>query len=1034
MTYRLPLFFAAALLSNLSAAEPRTEQIFLSGHDTKDAVPWEFQVTGGRRAGESTTIPVPSNWEQHGFGAYDYGQDPRRKSDEHGLYRLRFKIPAQWKDRRIWIVFDGAMTDTSVKVNGQSAGPVHQGGFYRFRYDITGRVEVGGENQLEVDVAKVSSNARTERAERGGDYWVFGGIFRPVFLEALPAQSIEHAAIDARADGTFTADVTLGSVREADRLEAQVLDDAGHAVGGPFTAKMPGGGTGRLSVAGRVPSPRLWSAETPRLYQLRLSLRKGGETLHVVTERFGFRSIEARVGQGLFLNGRRILLKGIGRHSFRPGTARALSREECYEDARLIKAMNMNAVRMTHYPPDVAFLEACDELGLYVIDEVSGWQASHDADVGRRLVRETVTRDVNHPSILFWDNGNEGGWNREVDGEFALYDPQNRLVLHPWELFNGINTQHYPGYRDLEKILAGPNLVMPTEMLHGLYDGGGGAGLEDYWRALSASPFGAGGFIWVLADEGIARTDEGGRVDVFGTFAPDGVVGPHHEKEGSFETIRDVFSPVQIDPPTLDAKFAGKLVVHNGYDFTSLAQCGLTLRLLRFPGPAESGTAPKVLVQGTAALPDVAPRASGELKIPLPVNWRQADALSITALGPDRKELWTWTWAIPAPPPPRIPPKAGPAPQVETAGGEIRLRAGDTTATFDAATGLLRSLQRGGLASPLGNGPRLAFARPPGGETKWLDGKREDAPDSLIFRPDQPRTANLLEVELDYPREVALAGFRLEISPDGRTWKTLFDSVRRDSDHKRYEFPPQTIAAVRLSKLRGSDGHPAKVKDLRLGFEAARFPEIPTKPAKVTSGVAQDLMTGERQAWIESAASSGLDRFRWSLGSSGALRLTYDYSLDGTFCYHGITFDLPEDSMTKLRWRGDGPFRVWKNRLRGPTLGVHETTRADAQPGETWAYPEFEGFFKAVDWAQLGTTAGRLTMENLSAGTYLRVSTPRISHPNTTVSFPAGNLSFLQAIPGIGSKFSAAPQSGPAGQWSTAKGRYSGAVTFTLER
>lgn len=99
---------------------------------------------------------------------------------------------------------------------------------------------------------------------------------------------------------------------------------------------------------------------------------------------------------------------------------------------RLIKSMNMNAVRMSHYPPDPALLEAADEMGLYVLDESSGWQKAHGTEIGRKLVRELVERDVNHSSILFWDNGNEGGFNCDLDSEYAPYDPQNRPVLHPW--------------------------------------------------------------------------------------------------------------------------------------------------------------------------------------------------------------------------------------------------------------------------------------------------------------------------------------------------------------------------------------------------------------------------------------------------------------------------------------------------------------------------------------------------------------------------------------------------------------------------
>ncbi len=675
--------------SAVAAADPKTERQYLSGHGPKDAVPWEFSVTGGRRAGEQTTIPVPSNWELQGFGTYNYGEQQFAKADEHGLYRLRFTVPVEWKGRRIRVVFEGVMTDAVVKINGKPAGPVHQGGFNHFSHDITALLNPESENLLEVEVAKVSANAATESAERDADYWVFGGIYRPVYLEAVPIQSIERVAIDACADGSFTADVDLSSVRDADRVEAQLLASVGQPVGAPFSIGIPGGGTARVHLASRIDAPRLWTAETPNLYSVRFTLRKGDETLHTFTERFGFRTFEVRAGQGLFLNGQRILLKGVCRHSFRPETGRALTREDCYDDARLIKEMNLNAVRMTHYQPDGAFLEACDELGLYVIDELSGWQHAHGTEIGRRLVRELVTCDVNHPSILFWDNGNEGGWNRALDGEFALYDPQRRTVLHPWELFNAVDTKHYPDFADLTKRLAGPHLVMPTEMLHGLYDGGAGAGLEDYWNAISRSPVGAGGFIWVFADEGIVRTDQGGRVDVYSTYAPDGIVGPRHEKEGSFYTVRDLYSPVQIDAPALDENFRGQLLVHNRYDFTSLARCGFTWRLLRFPNPADKETAPTILAEGPVTSPDIAPHANGELALPLPAHWREADALAVVATDPTKHELWTWTWPTLALSK-RAFTKTEPStetPRIETVAGEIRLRSGAVVASFDATTG-----------------------------------------------------------------------------------------------------------------------------------------------------------------------------------------------------------------------------------------------------------------------------------------------------------------------------------------------------------
>jgi Glycosyl hydrolases family 2, TIM barrel domain/Glycosyl hydrolases family 2/Beta galactosidase small chain len=913
------------------------------------------------------------------------------------------------------------MTDAAVKINGKSAGPVHQGAFYRFRHDITDLLKPGQENLLEVDVSKVSADILTERAERNADYWVFGGIFRPVFLEAVPVQRIEQVAVDARADGAFKVDVDLGSVRDADKLEAQILTADGQAVGQPFAVAIPGGGTSRVHLSTKIDSPRLWTAETPNLYQAKFTLRKGAQEIHTITQRFGFRTIEVRKGEGIFVNGKRILLKGVCRHSFRPETARCLNPEDCYDDVKLIKGMNMNAVRMSHYPPDVAFLEACDELGLYVIDELSGWQKAHGTEIGRKLVREMINRDVNHPSILFWDNGNEGGWNRELDGEFALYDPQNRLVLHPWEAFNGVDTKHYPPFEDLTKRLAGPNIVMPTEMIHGLYDGGAGAGLDDYWKAISSSPVGGGGFIWVLADEGIMRTDQNNRIDVFSTYAPDGIVGPRHEKKGSYHTVSDIFSPVKIDAPVLDDKFTGKLAVHNRYDFRSLAGCNFEWSLLRFPKPSDSSAKPEVLGNGKLPGPPIAAGADGTLGLTLPAGWRDADALSLVATDSDGQPLWTWTWPTVTT---EKPADAKGKASVETASGEIILKSANVTAAFDAKTGLLKTLRHGDQTAALTNGPRVVYARPASGEIQWTEAvDLLSSPGSTTtWQLEPPRLLNLLEIDLDLPKNINWAGFKLEISPDGQTWKTLYDATRRSSDGNRYEFPPQTVAAVRLSDFRQVDGKLPALKRLRAAYQAERFPPVESAPAKVTTG----------PDWVESIADNGSDRFRWTLSGSGDLRLDYSYQLDGGFTYQGITFDHPQEKFKSVRWLGEGPGRVWQNRLRGTTLGVHEIAANDIQPGESWDFPEFQGCFAGLRWARFETATGPLTVSSSRPGTYLRIGTPRISHPFTTVAFPAGDLSFLEAIPAIGSKFITPEKTGPSSQPAKAVGLHSGSLVFRV--
>lgn len=722
----LCLWFLTAALP-LIAGPTETQRQFLSGHGNNDPVHWQFFCTEGMNSGFWTNIAVPSNWELQGFGAYNYGGDkPARKSHETGIYRHAFTVPSSWHGMRIFLVFEGVMTDTEATVNGKTAGPVHQGGFYRFRYEVSDLVRSGQTNQLEVKVSKVSANPSVEDAERLADYWVFGGIYRPVYLEAVPPAYIDWTAVDARADGHFEMNVHCRGLEEPMQLKVRIVDAANAGIAETAETSIGASTETNAVVRARISNPKLWSAETPNLYYALTELYRNGTLLHSTRTRFGFRTFEVRPGQGLFLNGRRIFLQGANRHSFWPESGRALNRDICYDDVRLMKSMNMNAARMSHYPPDSDFLEACDELGLYVLDELAGWQRPpYEQQIGKRLIGQLVIRDVNHPCILFWDNGNEGGWDPSVDAEFWNYDPQRRHVLHPWESNQGVNTAHYRNFADHVRILAGEavpgghpryvpgDLYLPTEFLHGLYDGGHGAGLADYWRETRKSPLGCGGFLWALLDEAVARTDRDGQLDAAGNLAPDGIVGPHREKEGSYFTIKEIWSPVQIEQPDLKKDFDGSLTIENQYAFTSLTQCLFEWNLVEFSKPGSSNSGHKVREHGTLEGPDVAPGGKGSLKIPLPKEWNRRDALFLTARGPGGEELWTWSWPI------RSMKEMGgdligrvqsPMPPSASILGELlQVRVGNLTVEFDLRSGRLNSVAKDGRF-PLSNGPRLVPA------------------------------------------------------------------------------------------------------------------------------------------------------------------------------------------------------------------------------------------------------------------------------------------------------------------------------------
>jgi beta-galactosidase/beta-glucuronidase len=202
-------FFTILILIFFPLSAQETEVLYLSGLDKDRTVQWDFFCTNGRNSGKWTRIAVPSNWELQGFGSYLYGKTSI--ANEKGLYKYEFTVNKNWQSKKVYIVFEGSMTDTDVKINGKSAGPVHQGAFYRFKYDITDLLNFDGKNLLEVTVSKESSNESVNRAERLADYWVFGGIFRPVYLEAVPNQSIDRIAIYAKADCSFHMDVFPGN-------------------------------------------------------------------------------------------------------------------------------------------------------------------------------------------------------------------------------------------------------------------------------------------------------------------------------------------------------------------------------------------------------------------------------------------------------------------------------------------------------------------------------------------------------------------------------------------------------------------------------------------------------------------------------------------------------------------------------------------------------------------------------------------------------------------------------------------------------
>lgn len=904
-------FFRACLLTLglctvfLTAGAQQTQIEYLSGTDKDHRIDWEFKIDKGRKSGEWTTIPVPSNWELEGFGVYNYGHNWRKllpESDATGSYRHAFTVPAEWKNKTVDIVFEGSMTDTKVTINGKPAGPVHQGSFYRFKYEISKLLQYGQENVLEVAVNNVSANESVNKAERDADFWVFGGIYRPVYLQAHPKEYIDWTAIDAQAEGSFAISVYPKNIKNAYRLEAQIFTLDNQPVGEVFSAPIEKKAD-KTVLTQQIKNPKRWTPEFPNLYQVEVRLKNGDNEVHVVREKFGFRTVELRAKDGFYVNGQKVRFKGVNRHSAWPTSGRTLSKDLSIRDVNLMKEMNMNAVRMSHYPPDVHFLEACDSLGLFVIDELTGWQDAYDTEVGTKLVKELVTRDVNHPSIVMWANGNEGGHNYELTDDYARYDPQDRTVIHPWNILGETNTLHYPDYGCCANTLfQGDKIFFPTELLHGLYDGGHGAGLDDFWNAMLNHPLSAGGFLWVFADEGIVRTDQDGKIDVAGIYAPDGIVGPYREKEGSFYAIKEIWSPVYVAEEVITPAFNGKLTLENRYHFTDLNQCTFAWQLVNFPMPDDLTSDSTVYQSGPVNVPSIAPDMRGTIDLELPDGWEKNDALYLTATDPHGKEIFTWTWPLKTP--------------------AALIPALMDTASLQAAIG------------------------------------RED--EQFVYL-----SANGVEV-----------------------------------------------------KLKKQDGMIAGVQNERTTISFANGPQL----AAGENSFKSLRHYQEGNDYVAELTYEGiLKQLTYRMMGNGWLRLDYTYFPKGEFEYMGINFSYPEDKVKGVRWLGNGPYRVWKNRMKGPYFGVHQKDyNTTVTGGKDWIYPEFKGYHDRMFWAVIDNEEYPFTVVSATDHIFMRLFTPdtlqEAYNENTAPAFPEGDISFMDAISPIGTKFKKPGQTGPSGR------------------
>lgn len=544
----------------------------------------EFDISGWN------DIQVPSNWEIQGYGWPIYVNQPYEFTDQPqppllpqdynptGLYKTSFQLPAQWDGRKVFLVFGAVKSSLTLYINGLFAG-YSEDGKLPAEFEITPFLKAHGINTIALKVIRWSTGSFLECQ----DFWRISGIQRDVFMYSTPKTHIR----DFFARTGLTNEYTDGTLR----LEVSLWRDSSDACEGcRITAKLRDAGKilfdrteeiplhGDMLVFSHVfPQIKAWTAETPNLYDLTLTLTKpDGQVMQTIAHKTGFRTSEIRNGQFL-LNGRAILLKGVNRHEHDPISGHVINQRSMLKDIELMKQNNINAVRTCHYPNDPLWYRLCDQYGLYVIDEAN--IESHGMGYGERSlaknpvwkdahlqrVSRMVERDKNHACIIMWSLGNEAGDGINFD---ACYDwiKQRDLSrpVHYERALGGRNTDvycpMYPSVKYLEK-WASKKQDKPLIMCEYAHSMGNSTGnLTDYWDAISKHDQLQGGFIWDWVDQGLLKKTPSEKTFYAygGDFGPptlpsdsnfliNGLVFPDRTPQPALEEVKKVYQYVDFE-------------------------------------------------------------------------------------------------------------------------------------------------------------------------------------------------------------------------------------------------------------------------------------------------------------------------------------------------------------------------------------------------------------------------------------------------------------------------------------------------------
>ena len=585
-------------------------------------------------------IPVPGLWDLNGYcdplyvnNGYPwsghYQNNPPYPAMEHnyvGQYRRIFTIDKSWIGKQICLNIGSATSNVRVWVNGKMVG-YSEDSKLEARFDLTKYVHAG-ENTIALEIFRWCDGTYLEDQ----DFWRFSGIARGVEIYTREKERIEDVHVTGWADGRLKVRV---EVTKGIRLvDLEVIDANGRGVLAVDGIKVS---NGVAEIETEVLNPALWSAEDPNLYTLtvRADTRKAAVDFTEIP--FGFRTVEV-VGNQLLVNGKPILIKGADRHELSPSGGYIVTEAEMIRDIRIMKELNINAVRTCHYPDDPRWLALCDKYGLYVVDE--GNIESHGMGYGpatlaknplfaaAHLERDSrmVKRDFNHPSVIIWSLGNEAGagpnfeacydWikaydsSRPVQYEQAVIGRERRSLRY---------TDIYcPMYSspdgDRAYLQHADKPLIQCEYAHAM--GNSMGNFKEYWDLIRSEPAYQGGFIWDFVDQALRWPSDKPGTDHIFIFGGD--LNDYDPSDGSFNCNGIIAADRSLHPHAYEVRYQyrnilttagdrpGVVKVYNEHFFTDLSRIRLVWVLEAGGKPVRTGVVEKL---------DVAPQATKEIDL-----------------------------------------------------------------------------------------------------------------------------------------------------------------------------------------------------------------------------------------------------------------------------------------------------------------------------------------------------------------------------------------------------------------------------------